>query len=115
MRGTELTESALCKAVVEMKNGLVDADLGGGVFKKRVALAGRGKRGGVRTLVATNRGARWFFLFGFSKNERENVSARELEGLKAYAADLLGRSPDELKALVSSGALTEICSNGQGR
>ena len=115
MRGTELTEQALCKAVVEMENGLVDADLGGSVFKKRVALPGRGKRGGVRTLVATNRGTRWFFLFGFAKNERENVSARELEELKAYAADLLERSPNELEALVSSGALTEIYSNGQGR
>ena len=113
MGGTELTEPLLCAAVTEMENGLVDADLGGGVVKKRVALPGRGKRGGVRTLVATNRGNRWFFLFGYAKNERENVSARELDGLKAYVAELLERTPSELDALILSGALTEICKIGQ--
>ena len=56
MRKTELTDSALCRAVAEMAQGLIDADLGGGVVKKRIGLAGRGKRGGARTLVATNRG-----------------------------------------------------------
>jgi len=67
MRKTELTDKALCTAVAEMSQGLIDADLGGGVVKKRVGLAGRGKRGGARTLVATNRGSRWFFVFGFEK------------------------------------------------
>ncbi len=54
MRKTELIDEALCGAVREMSQGLIDADLGGGVVKKRVGLAGRGKRGGARTLVATN-------------------------------------------------------------
>lgn len=67
MRKTELTDQALCEAVAEMSRGLIDADLGGGVVKKRVGLAGRGKRGGARTLVATNKGARWFFVFGLRK------------------------------------------------
>jgi hypothetical protein len=67
MRKTELTEKVLRAAVVEMEQGLIDADLGGGVVKKRVALPGRGKSGGARTLVATNKGIRWFFLFGFEK------------------------------------------------
>lgn len=115
MRGTELTEQALCKAVVEMQNGLIDADLGGCVVKKRVALPGRGKRGGMRTLVATNRGSRWFFLYGFAKSDRENITAPELDELKLVAADLLARLPDELDALISHGALTEICRNGQSR
>lgn len=67
MRKTALSDAALCKAVEEMVAGLIDADLGGGVLKKRVGLAGRGKRGGARTLVASNRGSRWFFVFGFEK------------------------------------------------
>ena len=75
MRKTALTDEALCAAVREMIQGLIDGDLGGGVVKKRVGLAGRGKRGGARTLVATNRGNRWFFVFGFEKNERANISA----------------------------------------
>ena len=113
MRGTELTERALCKAAIEMESGLIDADLGGCVVKKRVALPGRGKRGGVRTLVATNRGDRWFFLYGFAKSDRENITAPELDELKSVAADLLARLPHELGALILSGALTEICRNGQ--
>ena len=55
MRKTELTDSALCDAVAEMAQGLIDAGLGGGVVKKRIGLAGCGKRSGARTLVATNR------------------------------------------------------------
>ena len=58
MRKTELNDAMLCQAVSEMERGLLDADLGGGVLKKRIALPGRGKRGGIRTLVATNQGDR---------------------------------------------------------
>ena len=67
MRKTELTHARLCQAVEEMAAGWIDADLGAGVVKKRIGLTGRGKRGGVRTLLATNRGRRWFFVFGFEK------------------------------------------------
>ena len=70
MRKTELTNQSLCLAVAEMAAGLIDADLGGGVVKKRIALPGRGKSGSTRTLVATNKGTRWFFLYGFEKNDR---------------------------------------------
>ena len=87
MRKTVLSDAALCGAVREMSHGLIDADLGGGVVKKRVGLAGRGKRGGARTLVATNKGDLWFFVFGFEKNERANISAEEKEALQAIAQD----------------------------
>ena len=65
---TDLSVEALCRSVEEMERGLIDANLGGGIIKKRVALPGRGKRGSARTLVATNRANRWFFVFGFEKN-----------------------------------------------
>ncbi len=74
MRKTALTEEALCLAISEMENGLIDADLGGGVIKKRVPLPGRGKSGGARILLATNRGSLWFFVFGFEKNERASAT-----------------------------------------
>ncbi len=92
-----------------MVAGLVDADLGGGVVKKRVALPGRGESGGARTLVATNRSSRWFFVFGFEKNERANDTARELEALQAIAADLLKLTAIQLDAHVENKALQEIC------
>jgi hypothetical protein len=109
MRKTELTDAALCEAVAEMSRGLIDADLGGGMVKKRVGLAGRGKRGGARTLVATNKGTRWFFVFGFEKSERANITADELAALQDLAVDLLGRTASALDTAVKDGALQEIC------
>lgn len=109
MRKTELIDSALCGAVVEMAQGLIDADLGGGVVKKRVGLAGRGKRGGARTLVATNKGSRWFFVFGFEKNDRANITEDELGALQDIAQDLLDRSETQLDKAVEDGLIQEIC------
>ncbi len=108
LRKTDLDDAALCRAVSEMERGLIDADLGGGVFKKRVALPGRGKSGGARTLVASNRGDRWFFVFGFEKSVRASVSAKELEALQALATDLLKLSSDELDRQVENDVLAEI-------
>lgn len=113
MRKTALTDEALCVAVREMAAGLIDADLGGGVIKKRVALPGRGKRGSTRTLLATNRHDRWFFLFGFEKNDRANIGERELEALQALAHDLLKLDPRQLDAQVGNLALHEICDEDQ--
>jgi len=109
LRKTSLTDDALCQAVAEMASGLVAVDLGGGVIKKRIGLAGRGKRGGVRTLVATNKGNRWFFIYGFEKNDRANIAGDELEALKDIASQLLARSGSQLDEAVRDGSLQEIC------
>lgn len=109
MRKTELTDSGLCAAVVEMAQGLIDADLGGGIVKKRIGLAGRGKRGGARILVATNRGNRWFFVYGFEKNDRANIADDELEALQGIAEQLLARTGRQLDEAVNDGSLQEIC------
>jgi hypothetical protein len=109
MRKTQLTDSALCAAVAEMKLGLVDADLGGGVFKKRVAFPGRGKSGSARTLVATQKAQRWFFVFGFEKSERDNITVAELEAVQHVAADLFRLTEQQLDAQLASAAMTEIC------
>ena len=109
MRKTALSDAALCQAVREMADGLIDADLGGDVIKKRVALPGRGKSGGARTLVATKKASRWFFVFGFEKNEKANVSTTELEALQALASELLALSGKQLDDAVEDEALQEIC------
>ena len=113
MRKTELSDRALCVAVDEMAQGLIDADLGGGVVKKRIGLAGRGKRGGARTLVATNRGNRWFFVYGFEKNDRANIADDELEALQDIASQLLARSGQQLDEAVQDGSLQEICNDNK--
>lgn len=107
-RKAGIADAVLCKAVHEMEQGLIDADLGKGVVKKRVPLSGRGKSGGARTLVATNKDDRWFFVFGFEKSSRENIDAMELHALQMLAKDLLGVADDGLDALVSAEALQEI-------
>lgn len=109
IKKSALTDSVLCKAVLEMERGLIDADLGGGIVKKRVALPGAGKSGGARALLATNRVDRWFFVFGFKKNERANVSPEELAALKMFAKDLLSLTAGELQQALTAAELKEIC------
>ena len=108
-RKAGLREAALCGAVQEMADGSIDADLGGGVLKKRIALPGMGKSGGTRTLIATNKGSRWYFVFGFEKNERDNIEPDELAALKRLATDLLKLADNHLDTAIRAGALTEIC------
>ena len=107
-----LDDKALLAAVDEIALGLVDADLGCGVVKKRVALAGRGKRGGVRTILAYQVGAKAFFIYGFAKNTRANISGDELKALKLLATDLLNYSTHYLAFLVEAGELIEGKSDG---
>ena len=108
LRKTLLTDSALLKAIDEMEQGLVDADLGGNVYKKRVALPGRGKSGSTRTLIATNRQDRWFFMFGFEKNDKENITQAELAYLQEVAQIFLGYSSDELQLAIAKGEFLEV-------
>lgn len=112
-RKAGLRQAALCGAVQETADGSIDADLGGGVLKKRIALPGMGKSGGTRTLVATNKGSRWYFVFGFEKNERDNIESAELAALKRLAADLLKLADNQLDTAIRAGALTEICHDHQ--
>ena len=109
MRKTDLTDVALCTAVNEMMAGLIDAELGGDVVKKRVALPGRGKRGGARTLVATRNASCWFFVFRFEKSEKANVTPTEIEALQILAGSLLDLTPSQLLYAVKDGTLQEIC------
>ena len=108
LRKTELQDKMLCKAVEEMENGLVDADLGGGLFKKRLALPGRGKSSGARTLIATNKADRWIFIYGFEKSDKDNITQSELLFLQEVARDLLVCSDEALLNSISKEELEEI-------
>lgn len=105
---TGLPDRVLAVAVAEMRAGLIDAQLGGGLVKKRVAVAGGGKRGGARVIVATNHVERWFYLFGFLKGEQANVSAGELAALRNWAAELLVLDARQLDSAKQEGRLHEI-------
>lgn len=107
-----LDDDALRTAVDEMERGLLDADLGGYVVKKRVAVGGRGKSGGVRTLLAYKVASKTFFVYGFAKNARANISADELKALKHLAKELLGYSDKALTETIKHGALIEVENDG---
>lgn len=107
-RKAGLASEALRAAAVEVAAGEHDADLGGGVFKQRVARRGGGKSGGFRTIILFRVGGHSFFAHGFAKNEKANVSVKELKALKQLAAVYLGLSEDEVGTAVAAGELIEV-------
>jgi hypothetical protein len=106
-----MADDVLLAAVDELNAGLLDADLGGHVIKKRLGLPGRGKRGGIRVLVAFRREDKVFFIYGFAKKERANISAKELTALKLLASELLGYTGAILARAVAAGELIEVRSD----
>jgi hypothetical protein len=106
-----LEDSSLCAAVREMVAGLYDADLGSGLVKKRIARPGKGKSGGFRTLIATNKDDRWIFIYGFPKNERSNIDKDEEQTLKEFAEELLSLTPKEIEQVKNEGKLFEVNCN----
>ena len=108
-----LAASSLCAAVNEMMQGLVGADLGSGLVKKRIGRPGQGKSGGYRTLVATNKGNRWMFVFGFPKSERSNIDKDEAEALKKLSTHLLSMTPQAINTAEVAGELIEVNCNAK--
>jgi len=103
-----LTDKALTEAITEMEDGLNDGELGGHVYKKRAAIQGQGKRGGLRTIIAFKVDDKSFFMFGFAKNQQDNIDKKELKALKLIAKDLLGYSDKQLKQAIKVSELIEV-------
>jgi len=103
-----LTDELLCNAVDEIELGLIDADLGGHLLKKRIATKGRGKSGSVRTLVTFSKGNRTIFMYGFEKSDRANTSQKEKKLLQELGKFYLSLSNTELESRLKSRALREI-------
>lgn len=107
-RRERIADKALAKAVRSAEDGLVDADLGGGLIKQRVARSGHGKSGGYRTVIAYRHGDLAIFLLGFAKNERANIDDDELEDLRGQARTFLSLSADQIAAAISADELAEV-------
>jgi hypothetical protein len=103
-----LSEQALIDAVVEMDQGLIDANLGSHVVKKRVGIGGRGKSGGLRTILAFKLKDKAFFLYGFAKNQHENIDDKELKALKLMAKHLLAYYNKALEKAKKEQELIEV-------
>lgn len=104
----KLPDILLCKAVSEMENGLIDADLGAFLYKKRVARPGSGKRGGYRTLLSARIGGRYVFLHGFSKSDRANLTQEEKKALQFAGKVFLELSAASLSKALQTGVLMEV-------
>jgi hypothetical protein len=99
---------SLLDAIARAEQGLIDADLGGGLIKQRVARNGQGRSGGYRVIVAYRERKRAVFLFGFAKNEKENISGDELIFLRRLAENWLFASAAKLREEIEAGNLKRI-------
>ena len=108
-----ITDSSLREAIDRAEVGLIDADLGGGLIKQRVARRGQGRSGGYRMLVAYRIKERAVFLYGFAKSERENISADELHDLRQLGSNWLNASAQQITGAIKDGALQEVLRGGE--
>jgi hypothetical protein len=102
------SDRLLCAAADEIERGLIDARLGGCLLKKRVASPGRGKRGSYRTILAHRQGERLVFLYGFAKNERDNITAQEKKALQRLGEEYMAYDDAKMSKLVATGLILEI-------
>jgi hypothetical protein len=109
-----IADATLVEAINEIARGLVDANLGGNVYKKRIGISGRGKSGGARTIVACKVGDKAFFIYGYTKNERENLEPDELKGFKQMAVDLLAYTESQITEAVKTDWLKELVERKDG-
>lgn len=109
----EIEDSALLEAIDRAGKGLVDADLGGGVIKQRVARPGQGRSKGYRTIILFRRGERAFFVFGFPKSSQDNIQATELEKFREAATNVFSMSEEHLAALLKRGEFVEVNADEQ--
>jgi hypothetical protein len=107
-RQEKIADDGLREAIERAERGLIDADLGGGLIKQRVALQGQGRSGGYRVLVAYRAKDRAVFLFGFAKNERENIGSDELIFLRELAKNWLAADAVKIQMEIETGNLQEI-------
>ena len=107
-----IADDELLEAVDRATRGLIDADLGGGVIKQRLARQGQAKSGGFRTIILFRQEDKAFFVFGFAKNDMANIKRDELKAFRMLAETLLGLGGDDLAAAMKNGTVTEIKRHG---
>lgn len=105
---SSISNESLCKTVKSIESGLIDANLGNGVIKQRIAREGQGKSGGFRTIVLFKINTRAFFVHGFAKNEQDNISNSELQALKKLATKMHSYTDVELCTAIETKLFIEV-------
>ncbi len=112
-RRERISDVAPCEAVARAERGLVDADLGRGLIKQRVARPGQGRSGGYRTIIAYRSAKRAVFVYGFAKSRKANIANEDLRDLADYAALLLGLDDGAIETMLTGDELKEVICDGE--
>lgn len=107
-----ISDRDLREAIARAESGLVDADLGGGVIKQRIARRGQGKSGGYRSIILFRRETVAYFVYGYAKSSRSSIGQDELRAFRVLAAEMLGASDDAIAGAVRNGTLWEVSCDG---
>ena len=111
-RKEDISTQVLWDAVDRAENGLVDADLGGGVIKQRIARPGESKSKGYRSIVLYRKGDKAFFVYGFPKSDLGNIRDDEQEQFKKAAKSIFALSDEQIRQLIENGQFEEVNKNG---
>jgi hypothetical protein len=106
-----IADDDLCSALGRISLGSIDADLGGGVIKQRIARQGGGKSGGFRTIILFRSGSNAFFVYGFAKNKQANIGPDELKVFRRLAGEMLKLTVPSLALALGNGTISEIFCN----
>lgn len=107
-RREKIKDAVLKDAIARAERGIIDAELGGGVTKQRIARPGQGRSGGYRSITIFQKGERAIFVYGFAKSDRENLELDELVGFKKLAKLWSTLSDQKIDAMIKNQELTEI-------
>ena len=107
-RRENISDTQLIKTIERANQGLIDADLGGFVIKQRIPRTGQGRSGGYRSIIAFRKESMAFFIYGFSKGDKDNVSVEELKNLKEAAKVLMKLKNRQLEKAIEKGTLIEV-------
>lgn len=107
-RQEAIADADLCEAIARARRGLIDADLGGGVIKQRIARPNEGRSGGFRSLVLFRVETHSFFVYGFAKNQRDNITKEELKEFRALADEMLAFGNEQLHTALNAEKITEV-------
>ncbi|RCK49883.1 addiction module toxin RelE [Thalassospira profundimaris] len=113
-RKEKISHAKLLEVVGDASRGIIDADLGGGVLKQRIARPGEGKSGGYRAIIFFRRHERTFFIYGYAKKDLDNITEEEQSDFRKLAGHVLGLSDETLVKLLEKKDLFEITKSKNG-
>ena len=101
------------EAALRIHQGAIDANLGGGVIKQRIARKGQGRSSGSRAIVLLCLQGRMVYVYGFEKKDKDALAEDELSAFRELATVMQGYRDAELAKRVADGALIKVEDSGE--